>query len=185
MSDCGAVEDAVEVLEAARELYTVAEVDAAIDRMATEITGVVQQENPVILAVMRGGVFAATEICRRLIFPYEFEFVHGTRYGDGLTGGELSWPVQPSADLAGRTVVVVDDILDRGVTIAALHEALTGVGVVAIYTAILVSKAVADPATRPEIDFVGLSVDDVYVFGCGMDYKGYWRGLPSLFAVAS
>ena len=81
--------------------------------------------------------------------------------------------------------MVVDDILDRGVTIAALHEALTGVGVVAIYTAVLVSKAVADPATRPEIDFVGLSVDDVYVFGCGMDYKGYWRGLPSLFAVAS
>ena len=86
MGDCGAVEDAVEVLEAARELYTVAQVDAAIDRMATEITGVVQQENPVILAVMRGGAFTATELCRRLRFPYEFEFVHGTRYGDGLDG---------------------------------------------------------------------------------------------------
>jgi len=185
MGDGGAVEDAVEVLEAARELYTVAQVDAAIDRMATEITGVVQEENPVILAVMRGGAFTATELCRRFRFPYEFDYIHGTRYADGLVGGELRWPVQPSADLAGRTVLVVDDILDKGLTMRALSEAVENVGVAVTYTAVLVSKVVADPATRPEIDFVGLSVDDVYVFGCGMDYKGYWRGLPSLFAVAS
>ncbi len=180
-----AVEEAVAALESAREIYTATQVDAAIARMAEEVTQVVRHDNPVVLAVMRGGAFTATRLCRRLTFPYQFEFVHGTRYDDRLTGGELSWPVRPSADLAGRTVVVVDDILDRGLTLHSLHEALQHIGVVATYSAVLVSKTVAEPASRPTVDFVGLHVDDVYVFGCGMDYKGYWRGLPSLFALAS
>ncbi|MCZ6475575.1 MAG: hypoxanthine-guanine phosphoribosyltransferase [Gammaproteobacteria bacterium] len=180
-----AIEEALAALKSAREIYTETQVDAAITRMAEAVTQVVQHDNPVVLAVMRGGVFTATELCRRLTFPYQFDFVHGTRYGDLLTGGELSWPVPPSANLAGRTVVVVDDILDRGLTLHALYEALQQLGVVAIYSAVLVSKAVGVSASRPEVDFVGLNVDDVYVFGCGMDYKGYWRGLPSLFALAS
>ena len=179
------VEEALVALKAAREIHTEAQVDAAIARMAKEVTEIVQHDNPVVLAVMHGGAFTATRLCRRLTFPYQFDFVHGTRYGDRLTGGELSWPVRPSADLAGRTVVVVDDILDRGLTLHALHEALRQIGVVATYSAVLVSKAVAESVSRPTIDFVGLHVDDVYVFGCGMDYKGYWRGLPSLFALAS
>ncbi len=180
-----AVEDALATLEAAREIYTAAQVDAALARMAEEVTQAVQHDNPIVLAVMRGGAFTATQLCRRLTFPYQFDFVHGTRYDDRLTGGELSWPVRPSADLAGRTVVVVDDILDRGLTLQALYEALQHIGVMATYSAVLVSKAVAKSASRPIVDFVGLHVDDVYVFGCGMDYKGYWRGLPSLFALAS
>ncbi|MEE9570523.1 MAG: hypoxanthine-guanine phosphoribosyltransferase [Gammaproteobacteria bacterium] len=180
-----AVEEALAALKAAREVYTAAQVDAAITRMAEEVTQAVQHDNPIVLAVMRGGGFTATELCRRLTFPYQFDFVHATRYGDRLTGGELSWSVRPSANLAGRTVVVVDDILDRGLTLHALYEALQQIGVMAIYSAVLVSKAVAGSASRPKVDFVGLNVDDVYVFGCGMDYKGYWRGLPSLFAVAS
>ena len=144
-----------------------------------------QHQNPVILAVMRGGAFTSTELCRRLRFPYHFVFVHATRYGDNLTGGELRWPVRPSSELGGRTVLVVDDILDRGQTLRALHQKLADLGVAALYSAVLVSKDIDAAAARPTVDFVGVSVDDRYVFGCGMDYKGYWRGLPSLFALAS
>ena len=180
-----AVEEALATLKAAREIYTATQVDAALDRMAEDITLAVQHDNPVVLAVMRGGAFTATRLCLRLSFPYQFDFVHGGRYGDRLTGGELSWPVRPSAELAGRTVVVVDDILDQGLTLHALYGALQQIGVLAIYSAVLVSKAVAESVSRPTVDFVGLHVDDNYVFGCGMDYKGYWRGLPSLYALAS
>jgi len=179
------VDEALAALEAARELYSVTQVDAAIVRIAAEVTQAVQHDNPVILAVLRGGAFAATELCRRLTFPYQFDFVHATRYGDRLTGGELTWSVLPSADLAGRTVVVVDDILDRGFTLQALYEELQHVGVAKIYSAVLVSKTVAESSSRHKVDFVGLKADDVYIFGCGMDYKGYWRGLPSLFALSS
>ena len=178
------LDDAVAALRSAREICTAKQVDAAIDRLAEELTDVVRQENPTILAVMHGGAFTATQLCRRLNFPYQFDFVHVTRYGGRLTGGELQWPVPPSPDLAGRTVVVVDDILDRGLTLADLHERLRQIGVAAIYSAVLVSKTIDDRTSRPQVDFVGLDVEDVYVFGCGMDYKGYWRGLPSLFAVA-
>jgi hypoxanthine phosphoribosyltransferase len=52
-----------------------------------------------------------------------------------------------------------------------------------LLVAVLVEKTLAAPRQRPEPDFVGLTVDDVYLFGCGMDYKGYWRGLPALYAV--
>ncbi len=180
-----AVEEALATLKAAREIYTVTQVDAALARMAEGVTQAVQHDNPVVVAVMRGGAFTATRLCRRLSFPYQFDFVHGSRYGDRLTGGELSWPVRPSAELAGRTVVVVDDILDRGNTLHALYESLQHIGVLATYSAVLVSKVVAESVSRPTVDFVGLHVDDSYVFGCGMDYKGYWRGLPSLYALAS
>ena len=124
-----AVEEALATLKAAREIYTVTQVDAALARMAEDVTQAVQHDNPVVLAVMRGGAFTATRLCRRLSFPYQFDFVHGSRYGDRLTGGELSWPVRPSVELAGRTVVVVDDILDRGLTLHALYDALRHIGV--------------------------------------------------------
>ena len=179
------VDEAIAALEGANEVFTEAQVDAALDRMSAEITTVMQHENPVVLAVMRSGVFTSMELCRRLRFPYHFDFVHASRYGENLTGGKLRWSVRPSAELGGRTVLIVDDILDHGLTVRALHEELIGLGVAATYTAVLVTKDINYAPRRLVADFVGLRVDDRYVFGCGMDYKGYWRGLSSLFALAS
>jgi hypoxanthine phosphoribosyltransferase len=179
------VDEAQAVFDNATELFTAAQVSAALERMSEEIAAVIQYENPVVLAVMRGGVFTATELCSRLRFPYHFDFVHVGRYGNNLSGGELIWSVRPSANLSGRSVLIVDDILDRGITLRALHEELIKLDVAATYTAVLVEKTFDVELQRPPVDFVGLRVDDNYVFGCGMDYKGYWRGLPSLFSVAS
>ncbi len=183
MSEADGLTDALGALAHATEIYSAAEVDAALDRMAAEITETVADSDPVILAVMQGGVFASTELCRRFEFPYQFDYVHGSRYGDQLEGGELNWRVPPSADLAGRTVVIVDDILDRGLTLADLRLRLAKLGVRKVYSAVLVSKNLHDPIDRPAVDFIGVQADDIYLFGCGMDYKGYWRGIPSLFAV--
>lgn len=174
---------AVQVRRRARQLYSAQDVGSALTRMAREITAVLQDANPVVLAVMQGGVFAAVELCARCEFPYEFDYVHATRYGDQLTGGEIEWRVAPSASLAGRTVVVVDDILDRGVTLRAVHAELRALGVARVYTAALVVKTLGQPLERPHVDFSGLTIADVFVFGCGMDYRGYWRGLRALYAV--
>ncbi len=151
--------------------------------MAHELAPRLGGENPVILIVMHGGAFAAVELCRRFDFPYEVDYVHPTRYGDAVEGGALHWRVRPAASLAGRTVLVVDDILDRGLTLGALHDELDRVGVAARLTAVLVSKRLEVPAARPAVDAIGVEADDVYVFGSGMDYRGYWRGLPGLFAI--
>ena len=155
----------------------------AIHRMVAEATSELKHANPVVLAVMQGGVFAAVEMCRRFTFPHEFDYVHVTRYGGGVAPGELTWRVRPSAELKGRTVLVVDDILDRGHTLRALKAELKRVGVAKQYTAALVVKRLANAGRRPPVDFSGLTVDDVYVFGCGMDYFGYWRELRALYAV--
>ena len=175
--------EAIEARKNSRQIASEAQVESALDRMAEEATLVLEQKDPLILAVMQGGVFTAVQLCRRLDFPYEFDFIHVTRYGQALTGGTLSWRVLPSLNLEGRTVLLVDDILDHGVTLAALHEELAKVRVSRLYSAVLVSKNLATPLKRVNVDFVGMEIEDAYVFGCGMDYKGYWRGLNALYAV--
>jgi hypoxanthine phosphoribosyltransferase len=176
-------EEAVLALRSATEIASEAQIDDALARMAGELTSLVERSNPVVLAVMRGGLFTAAGLCRYFRFPYQFDFAHATRYADGLTGGKLTWPVSPPASLAGRTVVVVDDIFDHGTTLRALESELGNVGVKEVFTAVLVLKRRAGSAEIPRINCIGIEIDDRYVFGCGMDYKGYWRGLPSLYAL--
>jgi hypoxanthine phosphoribosyltransferase len=137
----------------------------------------------VLLAVMHGGVFAAVVLSKRLDFPHEFDYVHVTRYANRTTGGAIRWRKRPGKNLAGRTVIVVDDVLDHGHTLRALHEELDRIGVAKRETAVLVVKQVAGLPKRPKVDYAGLELDDLYLFGCGMDYRGYWRGLPALYAL--
>jgi len=181
--DDGHVAEAMEARQSARQIATEAEIDAALDRIASQAAVTLEHKCPVILAVMHGGVFTAVELCRRFQFPCEFDFVHVTRYGKSLAGGKLSWRVLPSVDLRGRTVLLVDDILDHGVTLAALYDKLREAGAENLYSAVLVSKVLTEPLQRVTVDFIGLEVEDAYVFGCGMDYKGYWRGLKAIYAL--
>jgi hypoxanthine phosphoribosyltransferase len=179
----GRVMDAVEARRRARVLLTAEEVAATIERMAGEVAAALREKNPVVVAVMHGGMFTAVELCRHFDFPYEFAYVHLSRYGDGLHGGDIEWLVRPKPQLAGRSVLLVDDILDAGVTLTALHDSLRARGVGETFTAVFAVKALRQSGERPSADFVGTTVEDVYVFGCGMDYKGYWRGLPELLAL--
>lgn len=169
------------VLASARLIHSERAVAGAIDRMADRMSSSISDKDPVILAVMNGGAFIAAELCKRFAFPYEFDYVHLTRYGRRLVGGDIEWRVPPSDTVKGRTVVIVDDVLDRGTTLRALLEALTGAGATEILTAVLVRKRIGERVDRPGIDFVGLETDDIYLFGCGMDVAGYWRGLPALY----
>ena len=180
-----AADDAVAARRGARRVASARDIARALQRMADAIAADLAGEDPVVLAVMHGGAFAAVEICRRLNFPYELDFVHVTRYARGTRGGEIEWRVRPSARLTGRTVLVVDDVLDRGHTLRALGAELEKVGVARQLTAVLVVKRVAHARARPKVDYRGVEVDDVYLFGCGMDYRGYWRGLPALYALGS
>jgi hypoxanthine phosphoribosyltransferase len=180
-----AADEALAARRGARRIASAREIARALQRMADAITADLAGTNPVVLAVMHGGAFAAVELCRRFRFPYELDFVHVTRYARGTRGGEIEWRVRPSAELTGRTVLVVDDVLDRGHTLRALGAELKKVGVARQRTAVLVVKNVPNARGRPKVDYRGVEVDDVYLFGCGMDYRGYWRGLPALYALAS
>jgi hypoxanthine phosphoribosyltransferase len=175
--------DALDARRTARQVCSARSVGQALKRMADEIGARLANENPIVLAVMHGGVFAAVELSKRFRFPHQFDYVHVTRYANGTKGGALEWRKRPSKRLAGRTVLVVDDVLDRGHTLRALHAELERVGVAARQTAVLVVKKVRAKSRRPKVDYAGVEVDDVYIFGCGMDYRGYWRGLPAIYAL--
>ncbi len=159
-------------------------VEAALDRMAAEITARLADANPLVYAVMNGGLIFAGRILPRLPFPLEVAYLHATRYGHAIQGTLLDWRVRPTQDLRGRTVLVLDDILDEGHTLKAIIEHLKDEGAAEVLSAVLVHKLhdrKATPGMRA--DFSGLDIADRFLFGCGMDYKGYWRNAPGIYAV--
>ncbi len=165
-------------------LYTTNEVAAALDRMAINIHEKLSDQNPVILCVMIGGLVPMGNLLLRLDFPLEVDYVHATRYRGGIRGGELEWLVRPSVELKGRNVLVVDDILDGGVTLAAILNEVKAMGANEVYSAVLVDKHHKRvPDGLQKADFVGLEVDDHYIFGYGMDYNEYLRNAPGIYVV--
>jgi hypoxanthine phosphoribosyltransferase len=165
-------------------LFSEAEVTAALDRMAAAITERLATSNPVVLCIMHGGLTVTGRLLPRLRFPLESGYLHATRYGHELYGAHLDWRVRPTEDLRGRTVLLVDDILDEGTTLAAISDYCLAEGATRVLTAVLVNKD-HDRKAHPALtgDFVGLVAPDRFLFGCGMDYMGYWRNLPAIYAL--
>jgi hypoxanthine phosphoribosyltransferase len=165
-------------------LFTAAEVEEALDRMAVVITERLAAANPVVLCVMHGGLIVTGRLLPKLLFPLESGYLHATRYGHEFCGSHLDWRVRPTEDLRDRTVLLVDDILDEGTTLAAIIDYCRAEGAREVLTAVLINKG-HDRKAHPELtgDFVGLVSPDRFLFGCGMDYKGYWRNAPGIYAV--
>ena len=176
--------DMSQVLMEADCLFSPAEVEAALERMATDITVRLAERNPVTLCVMHGGLIVTGRLLPRLNFPLEAGYLHATRYGHELCGSHLDWRVRPTEDLRGRTVLLIDDILDEGTTLGAIIDYCREEGAAEVLTAVLVNKE-HDRKARPDVtaDFVGLVAPDRFLFGCGMDYKGYWRNASGIYAV--
>ncbi|WP_432724167.1 hypoxanthine-guanine phosphoribosyltransferase [Jeongeupia wiesaeckerbachi] len=175
--------EALTIIDNADLLHSEAEVLAAIDRMASQMTAALKDANPIVYTVLNGGLIVAGNLLPRLKFPLEMSYLHATRYRNETSGGVLDWKVKPREDLKGRTVVIVDDILDEGHTLAAIVEYLKAQGVQDIHVAVLVDKLHNRKAEGIKADFVGLKVDDRFLFGCGMDYQGYWRNTLAIYAV--
>ena len=173
---------ALQLLSTADRLYSAAAVADAVARVAREISARLADSFPLVLPVMRGSVIFAGQLLPQLRFPLEFDYLDVTRYGAATRGGELSWKVAPGTPVGGRVVLVLDDILDEGKTLAAVREKLTAEGARAVYCAVLADKDIGR-AKPVSADFVGLTVPDRYVFGFGMDVGGAWRNLPEIYAL--
>lgn len=158
------------------------EVQAAIRRLAGEIGERLGESYPLVLAVMGGAVVFAGQILPLLRFPLDFDYIHASRYGAATRGAGVEWRGTAPDVVAGRTVLVLDDILDHGETLSAIRARLLELGAERFYSAVLVEKDLRQP--KPiKADFVGLRIPDRFVFGCGMDAKGYWRNLPEIRAL--
>ncbi|MDP1707843.1 MAG: hypoxanthine-guanine phosphoribosyltransferase [Gammaproteobacteria bacterium] len=176
------VSKALDVYAHAECLYDQAAVEAALTRMAGEIADRLKGSNPLLLCTMTGGVVVTGHLLTRLDFPLQIDYLHATRYASSTQGGALQWNARPVTPLRDRTVLVVDDILDEGNTLAEILEYCKTEGAREVYSAVLANK-LHDRKCDVHADFVGLTVPDRYVFGYGMDYKSYWRNAPGIFAV--
>lgn len=162
-------------------LYSAAEIEIAIDKMAKEINLVLNGQNPVFLCVMNGGMVISGKILTRLNFPLTVDTINISRYHNQTLGGKIHWQQKPETNLKNRTVLIVDDILDEGVTLQAIIDFCTELGAKPLYTAVLVNKK--QKRKKPVIaDFVAVEIENHYVFGYGMDYKGYLRNAAGIYA---
>ncbi len=173
-----------QVMAEADCLYNEAEIEAAIGKVAEAINDCLAERNPVVFCVMNGGLIFAGKLLPKLNFPLELSYLHATRYRSETTGGELFWKAKPEISFIDRDVLIIDDILDEGHTLGAIIDFCRHAGASAVHTAVLIDKDHQRKA-RPDLkaDFIGLPCADRFIFGYGMDYKGYWRNAPGIYAV--
>jgi hypoxanthine phosphoribosyltransferase len=175
-------EEALRLLEGADVLFDANDVSVAVARMARDIAARLKDEFPVVLSVMGGAAVFTGQLLPQLRFPLEFGAIEVTRYNNDVQGREITWRLPPRDNVRDRTVLVIDDILDEGITLAAIRQRLLEMGARKVYSAVFANKDLgrAKPVTA---DFVGVTVPNRYVFGFGMDAYGLWRNLPAIYAL--
>jgi hypoxanthine phosphoribosyltransferase len=177
---------ALSLLAGAELIFDEAAVQKAVDKVAQQLNQRFNPEDgtpfPLVLGVMGGAVVFCGQLLTRLKFPLEFDYMHVTRYGGKDQGGKIEWKVIPRSSVQGRTVIVLDDILDEGETLAHVKERLLEMGAAEVVLAVFADKEIgkAKPVTA---DYIGLSLPNKFVVGYGMDAYGYWRNLPGIWAI--
>lgn len=175
-------QEALRLLAEAEVVCTPERVQTEVARMAREITARLEGEFPVVLSVMGGAAVFTGQLLPQLAFPLEFGAIEVTRYNDDIEGREITWRLPPRDNVRSRTVLVIDDILDEGITLAAIRKTLLEMGAAKVLSAVFADKDLGreKPVTA---DFVGVTVPNRYVFGFGMDAYGLWRNLPAIYAL--
>lgn len=170
-----------QMLDNAEMLYDEQAVEAALDNMAADINSKLADSNPLVLCVMNGGIVVSGKLLTRLTMPLNIDAINASRYRNQTFGGGIEWILKPHASLQDRTVLIIDDILDEGITLAAIYEYCIEQGARAVYSAVLIDKNTG--YDKPiAADFVGLITENRYLFGYGMDYKGYCRNAAGIYA---
>lgn len=178
------VEAYEKTLSNADRLYSRTEVEAAIDRLAESLTRDLAGEDPLLLCVMNGGIVLAGSLLTRLPFRLQIDYVHASRYRGELRGSDLQWIHQPATSLRDRCVLVLDDILDEGDTLAGIRDWCLTQGASRVITAVLVDKQHDRRCEAlPAADYTALYAEDRYLFGYGMDCREYWRNAPGIYAL--
>lgn len=176
------IEAAWDLLNRSELIHGQQAIEQVLDRLGAEITDTLADTLPVVLCVMGGAVVFAGQLLPRLVFPLEFDYLHATRYRDETRGGEIEWAMLPRKSLEGRVVLLLDDILDEGHTLAAAKAKLLDLGAAEVRIAVLAEKDIGQ-AKPIQADYTGLTLPNRYVLGMGMDAYGLWRNLPGIYAL--
>jgi len=158
------------------------QLNSILDGLAEDITADLKDKNPLILCVMTGGIIPVGHLATRLTFPLQLDYIHATRYRGETSGSDLHWIQEPSISLKNRNILIVDDIFDEGITLLEIVKYCKEKGADKIYSAVLVNK-LHDRKVNYTPDYIGLDIEDRYLFGFGMDYKNYLRNVNAIHAV--
>lgn len=176
--------DISKVLSESDCLWPADKLQAVYNRLSDQITKDLKDSNPLVLCVMNGGLFLTAELLQRMNFLLELDYIHATRYQGETAGGQMQWVHLPKDKIRGRRILIVDDILDIGITLREIQAACLEAGAADVNSVVLCVKNHDRRVSNVDADYVGVQVEDRYVFGCGMDYHGYLRNHPSIHAVA-
>ncbi|HEY2623676.1 MAG TPA: hypoxanthine-guanine phosphoribosyltransferase [Dyella sp.] len=157
--------------------------ECVIADMGRRIDAALDGERAVFLTVMNGALIFAGHLALAIRTDLEFDYVHATRYRGATSGSELHWLREPAADMQGRTVLLVDDILDEGHTLKAVRDDCLRRGARRVLIVSLCTKDHDRLVEGVSADFNGVELPDRYVFGFGMDYYEQGRNLPGIYAL--
>ena len=155
-------------------------IDALIETQAALMNARYAAERVLVLPVMTGALIYAGHLLPKLNFALELDYVHATRYDGARSGAALNWLVRPRQSVAGRSVLLLDDILDEGLTLCAIQDWLRAEGAVEVSIGVLIHKQKALPQPC-EPDYPALTVPDCYVYGFGLDADGLWRNANGIY----
>ncbi|MDR0934155.1 MAG: hypoxanthine-guanine phosphoribosyltransferase [Burkholderiaceae bacterium] len=179
-------ERAKKILASTEQICTPEQVQAAVAKIAAELNdrfnNLEPGSFPLFLGVMGGAVVFSGQLLPHLTFPLEFDFIHVSRYGNEDHGSEVIWKVIPRQNVMNRVIVVLDDILDEGETLAHVQRRLLDMGAAKVLLAVFADKQLG--AKKPVTpDHIGMTLPNKFVIGFGMDIEGYWRNLPDIRAL--
>jgi hypoxanthine phosphoribosyltransferase len=175
--------DPREILNGSTVLADKLEVEAAVNRMAEAINAHYGEQEIILLIVMTGAVMPAAWLASKLHMPVRMDFVHATRYAGQTEGGEIEFRVPPRLNLEGQDVLIIDDIYDIGLTLQTIERYCKSRSVRSVKSAVLVRKIHDRETTPDQPQFIGMEVEDKYLFGCGMDAYEHWRHLDEIRAL--
>lgn len=175
-------QQANDILNRSEIIISAEEVQVAVRNIAGKLNSALADSYPLVLSVMGGAVVFTGQLLPLLTFPLEFDYIHVSRYGRSQKGGNLRWKVEPRENVSGRVVLVLDDLLDEGETMAAIKERVLDLGASKFYSAVFANKQITKTKSV-YADFVGVELPSRFVFGFGMDISGAWRNLPAVYAL--
>jgi len=179
-------EELLEVKKNATVLFDNRAIEEAINQLARNIDRDYYDKTPLFIVVLNGGLIFAGQLLAKLNLLCEIDYCHATRYQGEIRGAQLVWKARPQTDLENRDVVLIDDILDEGVTLQLIEQFCRKQKARSVKTVVLVEKKhcrKAYPNQQP--DYCELTVPDRYVFGFGMDYSHFWRNTKEIYVTGS
>ena len=163
------------------QLLSLVEIDVALDKLAAELNQRYAHKSLTVVSIMTGGLVTTGHLLPKLSMKVTLDYLHVSRYRQQTSGTDLQWHRYPHTEFREQAVLLVDDIFDEGITLAAVKDYYHQQGASEVITAVLLTKNHHRQQTQYVPDYSALTVRDAYVFGFGLDYEGHWRNLPGIY----